>query len=194
MTVWNAAFARGILMLAAGKALPFPPRRSDQREVKPMCESKPPFPTVESQLRHNILKIPPEVYSASGIRHQRPPHQDALCSPRTWRSSATATRTRYSPFIPSRPSRPSATPSSKPSYIPVFCGVGGGTTKGLRTVWIWPRTWRCQGAMGVVLNAPISDLNLAGGGQRPWIFRSLSPSSAPIRISSARLRAGACHP
>ena len=32
-----------------------------------MCESKPPFPTVESQLRHNILKIPPEVYSASGI-------------------------------------------------------------------------------------------------------------------------------
>lgn len=32
-----------------------------------MCESKLPFPTVESQLRHNILKIPPEVYSASGI-------------------------------------------------------------------------------------------------------------------------------
>ena len=32
-----------------------------------MYESKPPFPTVESQLRHNILKIPPEVYSASGI-------------------------------------------------------------------------------------------------------------------------------
>lgn len=32
-----------------------------------MCESKTPFPTVESQLRHNILKIPPEVYSASGI-------------------------------------------------------------------------------------------------------------------------------
>lgn len=32
-----------------------------------MCESKTPFPTVESQLRYNILKIPPEVYSASGI-------------------------------------------------------------------------------------------------------------------------------
>ena len=47
----------------------------------------------------------------------------------------------------------------KAAYVPVFCGVGGGTTKGLRTVGL-ARDVESQGAMGVVLNAPISDLNL----------------------------------
>ena len=47
----------------------------------------------------------------------------------------------------------------KASYIPVFCGVGGGTTKGLRTVTL-AKDVESQGAMGVVLNSPISDLNL----------------------------------
>lgn len=45
------------------------------------------------------------------------------------------------------------------AYIPVFCGVGGGTTKGLRTVAL-AKDVEAQGAMGVVLNAPISDMNL----------------------------------
>ena len=39
------------------------------------------------------------------------------------------------------------------------CGVGGGTTKGMRTVSL-AKDVESQGAMGVVLNAPISDLNL----------------------------------
>ena len=43
--------------------------------------------------------------------------------------------------------------------MPVFCGVGGGTTKGMRTVSL-AKDVESQGAMGVVLNAPISDLNL----------------------------------
>ena len=41
----------------------------------------------------------------------------------------------------------------------VFCGVGGGTTRGLRTVQL-ARDVESQGAMGVVLNAPINNLNL----------------------------------
>ena len=45
------------------------------------------------------------------------------------------------------------------SYIPVFCGCGGGTTKGLRTLSL-AQDVEGQGAMGIVLNAPISDLNL----------------------------------
>ena len=45
------------------------------------------------------------------------------------------------------------------SYIPVFCGCGGGTTKGLRTLSL-TQDAEGQGAMGIVLNAPISDLNL----------------------------------
>ena len=45
------------------------------------------------------------------------------------------------------------------SYIPIFCGCGGGTTKGLRTLSL-AQDAEGQGAMGIVLNAPISDLNL----------------------------------
>jgi len=41
----------------------------------------------------------------------------------------------------------------------VFCGIGGGTTKGLRTVSL-AKDAESLGAMGVVLNAPITDLNL----------------------------------
>jgi imidazole glycerol phosphate synthase subunit HisF len=48
----------------------------------------------------------------------------------------------------------------KGSYVPVFCGVGGGTTKGPRTVGL-AKDVESQGAMGVVLNAPVSDLNVA---------------------------------
>ena len=45
------------------------------------------------------------------------------------------------------------------SEVPVFCGVGGGTTHGVRTLNL-ARDVESQGAMGVVLNSPISDLNL----------------------------------
>ena len=41
----------------------------------------------------------------------------------------------------------------------MFCGVGGGTTHGVRTLNL-ARDVESQGAMGVVLNSPISDLNL----------------------------------
>ena len=37
------------------------------------------------------------------------------------------------------------------SEVPVFCGVGGGTTKDIRTVSL-AKDVECQGAMGVVLN------------------------------------------
>ena len=47
----------------------------------------------------------------------------------------------------------------KAAYVPVFCGVGGGTTKGLRTIGL-AKDVESQGAMGVVLNSPTSDFNL----------------------------------
>lgn len=47
----------------------------------------------------------------------------------------------------------------KAAYVPVFCGVGGGTTKGIRTVSL-AKDVEMQGAMGVILNAPISNANL----------------------------------
>ena len=45
------------------------------------------------------------------------------------------------------------------SYIPVFCGVGGGTTNGIRTIGL-AKDVEAQGAMGVVLNSPITNVNL----------------------------------
>lgn len=47
----------------------------------------------------------------------------------------------------------------KASYIPVFCGIGGGTTQGFRTTFL-AKDVECQGAMGVVLNAPISNADI----------------------------------
>ena len=47
----------------------------------------------------------------------------------------------------------------KAASVPVFTGVGGGTTKGIRTVSL-AKDAESQGAFGVVLNAPISDVNL----------------------------------
>lgn len=47
----------------------------------------------------------------------------------------------------------------KHSSMPVFCGIGGGTTRGPRTVAL-ARDVESQGAWGAVLNAPISNLNL----------------------------------
>ena len=47
----------------------------------------------------------------------------------------------------------------KASYIPVFCGVGGGTTQGIRTINL-AKDAESQGAMGVVLNAPVNNMNL----------------------------------
>lgn len=48
----------------------------------------------------------------------------------------------------------------KSSYIPVFCGVGGGFTNGQRTVSL-AKDVEAQGAMGVILNAPITNENLS---------------------------------
>lgn len=66
---------------------------------------------------------------------------------------------RCSPSIPLPPQQSISDAIIKASYIPVFCGVGGGTTQGLRTVSL-AKDVESQGAMGVVLNAPINNMNL----------------------------------
>lgn len=65
----------------------------------------------------------------------------------------------YLPVYPFTPQQAISDAIIKYSYVPVFCGVGGGTTRGLRTVQL-ARDVESQGAMGVVLNAPINNLNL----------------------------------
>ena len=115
-------------------------------------------PHIDSSLRHNILRLPREVYTASGIvingrRIKSFVFTTDLAIIRNCDADAVFA------VYPFTPQQCISDAIIKASYIPVFCGVGGGTTKGLRTVGL-AKDVESQGAMGVVLNAPISDLNL----------------------------------
>ncbi|MBP5726783.1 MAG: hydrolase [Clostridia bacterium] len=116
-------------------------------------------PTISSSLRHEILKIPEATYSASGIiingrRIKSLVFTTDLAIIRNCDADAVFA------VYPFTPQQVISDAIIKASYIPVFCGVGGGTTKGLRTVTL-AKDVECQGAMGVVLNAPITNPNLA---------------------------------
>ena len=126
-------------------------------------------PNIESSLRHGILKMPPEAYAASGIIVNGRRIKTFLFSTDIAiirNCDADAVFAVYS-FTPQ-----SAISEAiiKSAFIPVFCGVGGGTTQGLRTVTL-AKDVEAQGAVGVVLNAPVSDLNVRRSPRR-WISRS----------------------
>lgn len=123
-----------------------------------MPEEKKTSPRIEGQLRHNILKLPQSVYNATGI----------VVNGRRIKSFVFATdlaiirncdADAVFAVYPFTPQQAISDAIIKASYIPVFCGVGGGTTSGMRTVGL-AKDVECQGAMGVVLNAPITNLNL----------------------------------
>ena len=112
-----------------------------------MNENRTP-PTLTSSLRHNILHMPQACYKASGI----------IINGRRIKSfvfttdiaiirncDADAVFAVY-PFTP-QPAISNSIISS--SYIPVFCGCGGGTTQGLRAVSM-AKDAESQGAMGIV--------------------------------------------
>lgn len=112
----------------------------------------------ESRLRHNILHVPEEAQEASGIVVFGRKIKTLIFSTDIAiirNCNADAVFAVY-PFTPQ-----SAISDSliRASYIPVFCGVGGGTTRGLRTVSL-AKDAEAQGAVGVVLNAPVSDINV----------------------------------
>lgn len=116
------------------------------------------LPSINSRLRHGILKMPAEVYKASGIvingrRIKSFVFTTDLAIIRNCDADAVLA------VYPFTPQQAISDAIIKAAYIPVFCGVGGGTTKGLRTVGL-AKDVEAQGAMGVVLNAPITNLNL----------------------------------
>lgn len=145
-------------------------------------------PNISSSLRHSILKIPEATYAASGIiingrRIKSLVFTTDLAIIRN--CDADAVFAVY-PFTP----QPVISDAIiKASYIPVFCGIGGGTTKGLRTVAL-ANDAENQGAMGVVLNAPITNLNLAAVSKAVDIPVIITVTKSDTDIS-ARLRAGA---
>lgn len=71
----------------------------------------------------------------------------------------------------------------------MFCGVGGGTTKGIRTLTL-AQDVEGQGAMGIVLNSPISDLNLLAVSRVVDIPVIITVTKEDTDIAS-RLEAGA---
>lgn len=115
-------------------------------------------PIIQSSLRHQILKMPEAVYEASGIvvngrRIKSLLFTTDLAIIRNCDADAIFA------VYPFTPQQAISEAIIKASYVPVFCGVGGGTTEGVRTVGL-AKDAEGQGAMGVVLNAPISNPNL----------------------------------
>ena len=124
-----------------------------------MNEHQNPVPNIEGRLRHGILRVPEATYDATGIvvngrRIKSFVFTTDLAIIRNCDADAVFA------VYPFTPQQAISDAIIKGSYVPVFCGVGGGTTKGLRTVGL-AKDVESQGAMGVVLNAPVSDLNLA---------------------------------
>lgn len=112
------------------------------------------IPHVESKLRsHNIVTMPEEIYKASGMvimgrRIKSLVFSTDIAIIRNCNADAVLA---VYPFTP-QPIIADAIIAS--SGLPVFCGVGGGTTKGPRVVSL-AKDAEAQGAMAVVLNAPI---------------------------------------
>lgn len=123
-----------------------------------MEEKKLEVPFVESRLRNNILKMPEEIERASGIMIYGRKIKSLVFTTDLAiikNCDADAVFAVY-PFTP----QPSISEAIiKASYIPVFCGVGGGLTNGLRSVSL-AKDAEGQGAIGVVMNAPVTNLNL----------------------------------
>ena len=121
-------------------------------------ERKTSAPKINTRLRHNILEMPPCIRTASGIviygrRIKSIVFTTDLAIIRNCDADAVFA------VYPFTPQQSISDAIIKASYIPVFCGVGGGTTQGLRTVSL-AKDVESQGAMGVVLNAPINNMNL----------------------------------
>ncbi len=116
------------------------------------------IPPIESRLRHNILRMPEEIDKASGIviygrRIKSLLYTTDIALIRN--NDADAIFCVY-PFTASRAISAAVIHAAS---TPVFCGVGGGTTQGVRAVYLATDAEN-QGAMGVVLNAPIPNRDL----------------------------------
>ncbi len=117
------------------------------------------IPKYESSLRHNILKMPEAVYEASGIvingrRIKSLVFTTDIAIIRNCDADAVFA------VYPFTPQQTISDAIIKASYIPVFCGVGGGFTNGQRTVSL-AKDVEAQGAMGVILNAPVTNENMS---------------------------------
>ena len=153
-----------------------------------MEQNKKQIPFVESRLRHNILEMPSQIREASGIviygrRIKSLVFSTDLAIIKNCDADAVFA------VYPFTPQQSISDAIIKASYIPVFCGVGGGTTQGIRTVSL-AKDAESQGAMGVVLNAPVNNMNLLAVSQSVDIPVVITVVDEKTDIG-ARIEAGA---
>lgn len=113
------------------------------------------IPRINSNLRKHILMMPETIWSASGIviwgkRIKSLVFSTDIAIIRNCNADAVLA---VYPFTPQQTISDAVITSS---YIPVFCGIGGGTTTGPR-VSMLAMDAEAQGAMGVVVNAPTTN-------------------------------------
>lgn len=145
-------------------------------------------PHVTSKLRHNILEMPSVIHEATGIRVY-----GRLIKSLVFTTDLAIIRNCDADAVfavyPFTPQQAISNAIINASYIPVFCGVGGGTTNGLRTVGL-AKDVESQGAMGVILNAPITNRNLLAVSRSVDIPIIITVVNKKVDINR-RLRAGA---
>lgn len=115
-------------------------------------------PTITSKLRHHILEMPPEIRSAGGIvingrRIKSMVFTTDIAIIRNCDADAVLA------VYPFTPQQTITDAIIRNASMPVFCGVGGGTTQGVRTTML-AQDAEAQGAMAVVVNAPMSNLDI----------------------------------
>lgn len=116
------------------------------------------IPPIESRLRHNILRLPIEIEEASGIVVYGRRIKSLLFSTDIAlirNTDADAIFCVY-PFTAQRAISAAVIHAAS---APVFCGVGGGTTQGMRAAYL-AMDAENQGAMGVVVNSPMPNRDL----------------------------------
>lgn len=146
------------------------------------------IPYITTKLRHNILEMPPVIRQASGIvifgrRIKSLVFTTDIAIIRNCDADAVFA------VYPFTPQQAISKAIIEASYTPVFCGVGGGTTSGLRTVGL-AKDVESLGAMGVVLNSPITNPNLLAVSKVVDIPVIITVTSPETDIAS-RIRHGA---
>ena len=120
-------------------------------------------PEIESRLRRNIVRVPREIEQATGIvvfgrRIKSLLYSTDIALIKNCDADAVFC------VYPFTAQRSISSAIIHAASVPVFCGVGGGITRGERSAYL-AMDAESQGAMGVVLNDPIpnSDIQLIAG-------------------------------
>lgn len=115
-------------------------------------------PSFVSRLKHNILRMPQEIEEASGIVINGRRIKSLLFTTDValiHNCDADAIFAVY-PFTAHRSISSSIITMAS---MPVFCGVGGGTTQGMRALYL-ANDAESQGAAGIVVNTPFPNSDL----------------------------------